>query len=222
MRQTPRQDKDVVRLQRDVQVNSQLYTAMMNNAQELRIAQAGMTGNARLVDAAGVLPLPIRPRAGTVLSISAGLGVVVAMLCVLMARLVRPTVRTTEELERQSGLHTLATIPESPQQRALMRSRRLWRSRGAAAAAGDAHARRACGGGVAQPAQQRGPARARRRIRHQRADHGSHHRGRQEFRRCQPCGAHGRGGPPRAAGRPRPAGAAAAFLLRRRPRPRGS
>jgi tyrosine-protein kinase Etk/Wzc len=130
MRQTPRQDKDVVRLQRDVQVNSQLYTAMMNNAQELRIAQAGMTGNARLVDAAGVLPLPVRPRAGTVLSISAGLGVVVAMLCVLMTRLVRPTVRTTEELERQSGMHTLATIPESPQQRVLMRSRRLWRSRG--------------------------------------------------------------------------------------------
>ena len=130
MRQTPRQDKDVVRLQRDVQVNSQLYIAMMNNAQELRIAQAGMTGNARLVDAAGALPLPVRPRAGTVLSISAGLGVVVAMLCVLMARLVRPTVRTTEELERHSGLHTLATIPDSPSQRALMRSRRLWRSRG--------------------------------------------------------------------------------------------
>jgi tyrosine-protein kinase Etk/Wzc len=130
MRQTPRQDKDVGRLQRDVQVNAQLYTAMMNNAQELRIAQAGMTGNARLVDAAGVLPLPVRPRAGTVLPITAALGAVVSLVVIMMARLVRPTVRTTDELERQSGLHTLAAIPESLQQRALMRSRRLWRSRG--------------------------------------------------------------------------------------------
>jgi tyrosine-protein kinase Etk/Wzc len=129
MRQTPRQEKDVVRLQRDVQVNTQLYTAMMNNAQELRIAQAGMTGNARLVDPAGALPVPVRPRAGTVLPISAVLGIMAALLGVLMARMVRPTVRTSEELERQSGLHAMAAIPESAQQRALMRSRRLWRSR---------------------------------------------------------------------------------------------
>jgi len=129
MRQLPRQEKDVVRLQRDVQVNTQLYTAMMNNAQELRIAQAGMTGSARLVDPAGVQPLPVRPRAGTVLSVSVGLGLVLALFAVLLARLVRPTVRTTEELERQSGLHTLTAIPESAAQRALMRSRRLWRSR---------------------------------------------------------------------------------------------
>lgn len=129
MRQTPRQEKDVVRLQRDVQVNTQLYTAMMNNAQELRIAQAGMTGNARLVDAAGVLPIPVRPRPATVLAVSGALGALAALFAVLLARVVRPTVRTSEELERQSGLHTMATIPESPQQRALMRSRRLWRSR---------------------------------------------------------------------------------------------
>ena len=129
MRQTPRQERDIGRLQRDVQVNQQLYTAMMNNAQELRIATAGMAGNARLVDAAGVLPLPIRPRAGVVLPVSMAIGVVLAMLAVMMARLVRPTVRTAEELERESGLQALTAIPESAQQRALMRSRRLWRSR---------------------------------------------------------------------------------------------
>jgi tyrosine-protein kinase Etk/Wzc len=129
MRQTPRQERDIGRLQRDVQVNQQLYTAMMNNAQELRIATAGMAGNARLVDAAGVLPLPVRPRAGTVLPVSMAVGLVLAMLAVVMARLLRPTVRTAEELERESGLHALTAIPESAQQRALMRSRRLWRSR---------------------------------------------------------------------------------------------
>jgi tyrosine-protein kinase Etk/Wzc len=129
MRQTPRQERDIGRLQRDVQVNQQLYTAMMNNAQELRIAQAGMAGNARLVDAAGVLPLPVRPRAGTVVPVSMVIGLVLAMLAVLVARMVRPTVRTAEELERESGLHALTAIPESAQQRALMRSRRLWRSR---------------------------------------------------------------------------------------------
>jgi len=129
MRQQPKQEKDTVRLQRDVQVNTQLYTALLNNAQELRVAQAGMTGNARLVDAASVLSEPVRPRAGVVLSASAGLGFILALSSVLLARALRPTVRSTEDMERHGVLQTLVSIPESPRQAALMSSRRLWRTR---------------------------------------------------------------------------------------------
>jgi tyrosine-protein kinase Etk/Wzc len=129
MRQAPRHEKDTVRLQRDVQVNTTLYTALLNQAQELRVAQAGMTGNARLVDPAGVLSEPVRPRAGTVLSAAAGIGFVLALGSVLMARALRPTVRSTDELERHGVLQTLVSIPESPRQQALMSGRRLWRTR---------------------------------------------------------------------------------------------
>jgi tyrosine-protein kinase Etk/Wzc len=129
MQQAPRQDKDIVRLQRDVQVNTQLYTALLANAQELRIAQAGMSGNARLVDPAGVQSQPVKPRAGTVMSVATGLGLVAALVSVLLARLVRPTLRTSEDLERHSGHVTLAALPESPRQRLLMRGPRLWRQR---------------------------------------------------------------------------------------------
>ena len=129
MRRAPRQEKDVTRLQRDVQVNTTLYTALMNNAQELRMAQAGMQGNARLVDPAAVLSEPVRPKPATVLSISAALGTLAAMFAVLMARALRPTLRTADELEQNTGRPTLATIPESPRQRSLMRGPRLWRSR---------------------------------------------------------------------------------------------
>lgn len=129
MRRAPRQEKDVTRLQRDVQVNTALYTALMNNAQELRMAQAGMQGNARLVDPAAVLSEPVRPKPSTVLSISAALGLMAAMFAVLMARALRPTLRTADELEQNAGRPTLATIPESARQRSLMRGPRLWRSR---------------------------------------------------------------------------------------------
>lgn len=129
MRRAPRQEKDVTRLQRDVQVNTTLYTALMNNAQELRMAQAGMQGNARLVDPAAVLSEPVRPKPATVLSISAALGAMAAIFAVLMARALRPTLRTADELEHNTGRPTLATIPESARQRSLMRGPRLWRSR---------------------------------------------------------------------------------------------
>jgi tyrosine-protein kinase Etk/Wzc len=129
MRRAPKQEKDTTRLQRDVAVNTQLYTALLNQSQELRVAQAGMTGNARLVDPAGVLSEPVKPRAGTVLSAAAGIGFVLALGSVLLARALRPTVRSTDELERHGALQTLVTIPESPRQQALMSGRRLWRTR---------------------------------------------------------------------------------------------
>lgn len=129
MRQQPKQEKDTSRLQRDVQTNTQLYTTLLNNAQELRIAQAGMAGNARLIDPAGVLSEPVKPRAGTVLSAAAGIGFILALGSVLLARALRPTVRSTDELERHGVLQTLVSIPESPRQQALMSGRRLWRTR---------------------------------------------------------------------------------------------
>jgi tyrosine-protein kinase Etk/Wzc len=129
MRRAPKQEKDTTRLQRDVAVNTQLYTALLNQAQELRVAQAGMTANARLVDAAGVLSEPVKPRAGTVLSAAAGIGFVLALGSVLLARALRPTVRSTDDMERHGVLQTLVTIPESPRQQALMNGRRLWRKR---------------------------------------------------------------------------------------------
>jgi tyrosine-protein kinase Etk/Wzc len=129
MRQQPKQEKDTSRLQRDVQTNTQLYTTLLNNAQELRIAQAGMAGNARLIDPAGVLSEPVKPRAGTVLSAAAGIGFILALGSVLLARALRPTVRSTDELERHGVLQTMVSIPESPRQQALMSGRRLWRTR---------------------------------------------------------------------------------------------
>ncbi len=130
MDQAPQQDKDVVRLQREVQVNTQLYTAMLNNAQELRVVQAGMTGNARMVDPASALPLPVQPKPAVVLSVASGLGLVLALGSVLLARLLRPTLRSVEELEQSTGLHVVAAVPESSGQRRLIRGRRLWRARG--------------------------------------------------------------------------------------------
>jgi tyrosine-protein kinase Etk/Wzc len=48
---------------------------------------------------------------------------------VLLARALRPTIRTAEDLEQQIGVPTLASVPESANQAALIRSqRRGWRT----------------------------------------------------------------------------------------------
>jgi tyrosine-protein kinase Etk/Wzc len=119
----PVQQRDLLRLQRDVQIDTQLYTTMLTQAQQLRIAQAGWLPNARLVDAAVVPVKPVRPSAVAVMSIGAGLALVLAMAAALAARMFRPTVSDVQDLETQVGLPTFAVIPDSGRQRRLMQGR---------------------------------------------------------------------------------------------------
>jgi tyrosine-protein kinase Etk/Wzc len=131
IRESPRNETDVLRLQREVQTNAQLYTALLNDAQALRVSQAGMAGNARLVDPAAVRARPVSPRASALLPAALGLGLVLALGAVLLARRLTPTLRSADELESCTGLQTAVTVPFSAHQRALMRSRRLriWQGR---------------------------------------------------------------------------------------------
>ena len=46
----PDTEQTALRLLRDVRVNTELYTNLLNSAQQLRIAKAGQIGNVRVVD----------------------------------------------------------------------------------------------------------------------------------------------------------------------------
>ena len=74
VRDLPTTQQEVLRLVRDVEVNTVLYTSLLNTAQELRVVKAGTVGNVRVVDSA-VLPYrPIKPRKAMVLLLSLLLG----------------------------------------------------------------------------------------------------------------------------------------------------
>ncbi len=119
----PRNARDLVRLQREVNTSGALYTSMLNSIQELRIARAGMVGNARVVDPPRPSARPVRPRAIVVLPAAAGIGVTLGFGAILLAGFLRPTIRDADEIEAGVGLATAVTIPESARQRSLPRAR---------------------------------------------------------------------------------------------------
>jgi tyrosine-protein kinase Etk/Wzc len=116
----PANQRDLVRLQRDVDTNSALYTALLNKVQELKVARAGMTTSATVVDSAKSSTQPLSPRPAVVMSVSAGIGLVLSFLAAFIAALVRPTVRDVETLEQQTGLPTVVSIPQSKRQNAVL------------------------------------------------------------------------------------------------------
>jgi len=109
----PQAQRDLLRLQRDAEVNNQLYVALLNNAQQLRLAKAGTIGNVRVIDFAVQDRTPVAPKKLQIIAGCAVLGLVLGVAVAYLLRVLRPTIGDVSEIERATGLVAYANIPES-------------------------------------------------------------------------------------------------------------
>ena len=123
VRNLPETQRQLLRLTRDVEVNTQLYTSLLNTAQELQVARAGTVGNVRIVDQAVESLGPSKPRSGLILALSGVLGLMLGVVYVFIRRAMQRGVLEPGEVEREVGLATYASIPFSPLERKLDRLR---------------------------------------------------------------------------------------------------
>ena len=112
-----------LRLQREVDIQAQQYSAILAQVQQLRIADASWLASARQADRATPPIEPVRPRLSAVVSIGAALAALSALIAALIARSLRTTVVDTHELEERLGPPTIATVPLSANQALLMDGR---------------------------------------------------------------------------------------------------
>ncbi|MCC8403294.1 polysaccharide biosynthesis tyrosine autokinase [Paraburkholderia sp. MMS20-SJTN17] len=112
----PSMQQQYLRLARDVEVNNQLYVGLMDNAQQLQIAEAGAVGNAALVDKALVPVKPVRPKKAIVLLLGAAFGVVLGFVVTQLIALFSGRIRDPKRLESMVGIQTLGVLPISPHQ----------------------------------------------------------------------------------------------------------
>ncbi len=62
IKRLPETQRLYLQLYRDVKVNTELYTALLNSYQQLKIAKAGEIGNVRIIDTAIEPVKPIKPK----------------------------------------------------------------------------------------------------------------------------------------------------------------
>ncbi|PTB20571.1 tyrosine protein kinase [Trinickia symbiotica] len=119
IRQLPDVERQAVGLMRDVQVNTELYTGLLNNAQQLRVIKAGKTGTVRLVDDAAAPELPVEPKAPLVIGVSLIAGVVLGVVVALIRKFFVGGLSDPHEIEQLTGLNVMVTVPYSAPQEAL-------------------------------------------------------------------------------------------------------
>jgi tyrosine-protein kinase Etk/Wzc len=113
----PETQQELLRYARDVKVSTEIYTQLLNKAQELDVVRAGTVGNARLIDSAAVnVQEPVKPKKKLVVAIATLLGAFAAIGFVLLRRALNPGLETPEAIE-QLGLPVYATVPFSEQQK---------------------------------------------------------------------------------------------------------
>lgn len=117
----PETQRQVLRLNRDVDVNQRIYMQMLNTQQELRIARAGTIGNVRILDPALAGGM-VAPQRNLILGGSFLGGLFLALCLVLLKHMLRRGVESVEQIEN-TGLQVYATVPLSDEQTKLNRKR---------------------------------------------------------------------------------------------------
>lgn len=112
----PNVEQDLLRLTRDVKVNSELYLNLLNSAQQLRLVRAGTVGNVRVVDPAVTQEKPVAPKKAQILIISTFLGVIAGFMAAFLRSRMHPGIKDASDIEQITGLSVFATIPHSEQQ----------------------------------------------------------------------------------------------------------
>ncbi|WP_079437538.1 polysaccharide biosynthesis tyrosine autokinase [Zoogloea sp. LCSB751] len=109
----PDTQQTVLRLARDVEVYTTLYTDLVNTAQQLRVTKAGTIGDVRIVDPAAVTTQPVSLKPVIILAIGGFLGLIASFGVVWLIRTLNVVVEDPEEVESKLGLPVYASIPHS-------------------------------------------------------------------------------------------------------------
>ncbi|MFV5516130.1 polysaccharide biosynthesis tyrosine autokinase [Acinetobacter gerneri] len=118
--QLPETQRLYLQLYRDVKVNTELYTTLLNSYQQLKIAKAGEIGNVRIIDTAVEPVRPIKPRSLIILALSIFVGGFIGVLIALLKNILRTGIKDSAQIENELDLPVYATVPRSPVQETRM------------------------------------------------------------------------------------------------------
>ncbi|MGK9155527.1 polysaccharide biosynthesis tyrosine autokinase [Acinetobacter radioresistens] len=116
LKRLPELQRQYLQLFREVEVNQQLYTALLNSYQQLRVAKAGEIGSVRIIDTAVEPVGPVKPQKHLVVSLALLIGIFLGILFALLRNMMRSGIKDSSQIENELDLPVYATVPRSPVQ----------------------------------------------------------------------------------------------------------
>jgi tyrosine-protein kinase Etk/Wzc len=117
----PALEQEVISLNRELKVNSDLYINLLTSAQQLGLAKQIRGGNVRVVDPARAPDEPAGPPAPAIMAMGATAGLVLGVSLALLRSGLRRGVTDPLQIEDEASIPVLTTVPLSRNQRLLTR-----------------------------------------------------------------------------------------------------
>lgn len=118
----PVSEQQLVQLQGNVTVASNLYSALLSQEQTLQVAEAGTVGDVRIVDYAAVPTEPVAPQPFRIAGASLLAGLFLGVIAAALRRALRQSIDDPETVETELGIPVLAVIPTSSEEQKLGRA----------------------------------------------------------------------------------------------------
>ena len=112
IKQLPMLEQEALSLNRDIKVNTDLYAALLNTSQQLRLITAGKVSNVRLVDMPIIPEKQVRPRS-VVIAVAAMIGLILGIIAAMIRKSLNNTIDDPEQIERMFSIPVHAIIPHS-------------------------------------------------------------------------------------------------------------
>lgn len=116
VRDLPTTQQELLRLIRDVEANTTLYTSLLTTAQELNVAKAGTVGNVRIIDYSELPSKPISPNRRRMLMLSLLLGGFLGVAAAFARQALKSGVEDPDLIEKRVKIPVYATIAHSKRQ----------------------------------------------------------------------------------------------------------
>ncbi len=117
----PETQQVILRLTRDAEVDTQLYTALLNQLQTIKVTKAGTVGDVRVIDYAVLPSNPIKPKKGLIVGVALLLGLILGIGIVFLRKALQHGVENPAEIEKHLNIPVYATVPHSKFQQRLNR-----------------------------------------------------------------------------------------------------
>lgn len=125
IKRLPLVEQEQARLAREVKVSTDLYTELLNTAQQLRLVAVGRVGNVRMVDMPVAPERALKPNRSLIVVLGMVTGLFLGALMAFASKALRGGIDDPERIEAMLGARTVhATIPHSRSQDRLRRQAR--------------------------------------------------------------------------------------------------
>ena len=116
VRDLPTTQQELLSLLRDVEVNTALYTSLLDTAQELRVVKAGTIGNVRVIDYAFTPTWPVKPNRSRMVLLALIIGGLVGVAAAFARKALKAGVDDPDLIEKHVNIPIYATISHSRRQ----------------------------------------------------------------------------------------------------------